>query len=841
MYTYSLENFTFFYPGREKPALQNLNLEIPAGEFLLLSGSSGCGKTTLLRHLKPSLAPHGERRGQIFFQGKPLQMLSQREDAQSIGFVQQSPENQIVTDKVWHELAFGLESLGMETADMRLRIAEMASFFGIQEWFREPIHSLSGGQKQLLNLASVMVMQPSVLILDEPTSQLDPIAAREFLDVLLKVNRELGASIILSEHRLEEVFHLADRVLVMEEGRIVSLAPPRQAAEELRRLQHPMFAAMPAPVRIWSAVPEPGPDCPLTVREGRNWLSERKQRFPLDPDAIPREAEPIGEGKPILQVREASFRYTQDSQDVLRDLSLQIWPGQLYAIVGGNGVGKSTTLSLLSGLRQPQHGQVELDGRLIQRIPREELYSGLIAALPQNPQSLFVKTRVEEDLFEVLDRRGLSRAEQRSRVEAVCHLCQLESLLAFHPYDLSGGEQQRAALAKVLLLAPRVLLLDEPTKGLDAHFKKQLAQILHALCDLGVAVLMVSHDIEFCAAYADRCAMFFDGSVVAEHSPRCFFSEQSFYTTAAHRMAKQELPRAVLAEDVVAAAGGKASPGKTEDAIRIDQKLKRLFSPIDVVEEDCHREKNERPAFIRSEKNSFPQRKPLSSKSRLAILLLLLCVPLTILAGVYLLEDRRYSFISILVLLETMLPFFLAFEGRKPQARELVLIAVLVATGVAGRAAFYMLPQVKPVAAITIIAGICLGGESGFLVGALTAFVSNMLMGQGPWTPWQMLGFGLIGLLAGLLSRWGWLRNRPLPICIFGFLSTFFIYGGLLNPASVLMYQPQPTWEMILSAYVMGIPFDLLHAGGTFLFLLILARPMIEKLERVKQKYGVLS
>ena len=839
---YSLENFTFVYPGREQPALDSLSLQVEPGEFLLLCGSSGCGKTTLLRHLKPTLAPYGRVSGKIDFCGRPLAELSQREQAQSIGFVQQSPDNQIVTDKVWHELAFGLESLGLDSREMRLRVAEMASFFGIQTWFREPVESLSGGQKQLLNLASVLVTRPSVLILDEPTSQLDPIAAQEFLDALVKVNRELGATILISEHRLEEVAPLADRVLVLEQGRPVALGNPREVAAELHHLGHGMFDAMPAPVRIWSAVPEAGPVCPLTVREGRTWLTERQQTQPLDPSRVPVDQPLERVGKPLIRVTDAAFRYERDGRDVVHDLSFQVWPGEFYAIVGGNGVGKSTTLSLLSGVQQPQRGRVEIGGRSIRRIPRQELYTGCIGALPQNPQALFVKKTVEQDLFEVLDQRGLSRTEQRARVEAVCRLCGLESLLASHPYDLSGGEQQRAALAKVLLLAPRILLLDEPTKGLDAQFKKELARILHVLCRLGVTVVLVSHDIEFCAAHADRCAMFFDGGVVAEHTPRRFFSDQSFYTTAAHRMARPLLPQAVLAEDVIAAAGGSLPPPEPDSPV--DQTLRWLFQPMDSEGETDQAEEEPiptEPAFHWPEKSSPPLRRPLAARTKLAILLVLVCVPLTVAAGIYLLNDRRYYLISLLILIETLLPFVLSFEGRKPQPRELVVIAVLVAMGTAGRAAFFMLPQIKPVSAIVIIAGVCLGGETGFLVGALTGFVSNMLVGQGPWTPWQMVGFGLIGLLAGVLARKGWLRTRLGPLCAYGALSTFFIYGGLLNPASVLMYQPHPTWQMFLSAYILGIPFDLLHAGGTVLFLILLARPMVEKLERIKQKYGLLS
>ena len=846
MYTYSLEKFTFSYPGRDYPALDSLSLQIEPGEFLVLCGSSGCGKTTLLRNLKPTLAPHGQTSGTIHFCGRPLAQLSQREQAQSIGFVQQNPDNQIVTDKVWHELAFGLESLGLDSREMRLRVAEMASFFGIQTWFRESVESLSGGQKQLLNLASVLVTRPSVLILDEPTSQLDPIAAQEFLDALVKVNRELGATILISEHRLEEVVPLADRVLVLEQGRQLALGTPRQVAAELHRLAHGMFDAMPTPVRIWSAVPEAGVDCPLTVREGRTWLGDRQRIHPLDPSRIPAEPVRKPEGKPVIRVTEAAFRYTKDGRDVVHDLSFQVWPGELYAIVGGNGVGKSTTLSLLSGIQQPQRGRVEIDGRPIQRIPRQVLYTGCIGALPQNPQALFVKKTVEQDLFEVLDRRGLSQAEQRSRVEAVCRLCGLESLLSSHPYDLSGGEQQRAALAKVLLLAPRILLLDEPTKGLDVQFKQELARILHVLCGLGVTVVLVSHDIEFCAAYADRCAMFFDGGIVAEHTPRRFFSEQSFYTTAAHRMARPFLSQAVLAEDVIRAAGGRLPVVHSDAPVDQAQALRRLFQSTAVSSDEEIDQGEEEPppewvAFHWPEKSNPSPRQPLSPRTKLAILLVLVCVPLTMAAGIYLFGDRRYYLVSTLIILETMFPFVLSFEGRKPQPRELVVIAGLVAMGAAGRAAFFMLPQIKPVSAIVIIAGVCFGGEVGFLVGALTGFVSNMLIGQGPWTPWQMVGFGLIGLLAGVLARKGWLPRRLGPLCVYGALATFFIYGGLLNPASVLMYQPHPTWQMFLSAYILGVPFDLLHAGGTVLFLLLLARPMVEKLERIKQKYGLLS
>ena len=272
-----IENLTFTYPGAAEPTLREVSLEIARGEFLLLCGRSGSGKTTLLRHFKPALTPYGKRSGEILFDGQPLSGLSQKEQASKIGYVMQDPQAQIVTDKVWPELSFGLENLGCDPAVMRLRVAEMASFFGIQNWFHREVSELSGGQKQLLNLAAVMAMQPEMLILDEPTSQLDPIAAGDFLNTLKKINRELGTTILITEHRTEDIFAAADRVAVMENGKLTALGTPGQVGQTLYRNRSPLFSALPAPVRVYYGVHGEG-ESPLTVREGRAWLSREFPR-----------------------------------------------------------------------------------------------------------------------------------------------------------------------------------------------------------------------------------------------------------------------------------------------------------------------------------------------------------------------------------------------------------------------------------------------------------------------------------------------------------------------------------------------------------------------------------
>ena len=539
---FRIEDLTFQYPNSSRKSLDGVSLTIEKGKYVVLCGQSGSGKTTLLRHLKSVLAPHGKRSGKILFADTPLEEVSQRDQSAKIGFVMQNPDDQIVTDKVWHELAFGLESLGVDQKTMRLRVAEMASYFGIQSWFHRDVADLSGGQKQLLNLASIMAMQPEVLILDEPTSQLDPIAASDFLNTVRKINIELGTTILITEHRLEDIYHSADRVVVMEKGKVIASDSPRNVGESLWKQNSPMFAALPTPVRVFYDANAEGP-CPLTVREGRSWLTEtfgNRSLAVTEPEMEPAFPE---EQEPALRVREAWFRYERNSPDVLQGVDFSVPKGILFALVGGNGAGKSTTLKTLCGICRPYRGKVEVFGKNIRNYHNQELYHNCLAMLPQDPKSLFVKKTVREDLEEM--------NRDPEKLLEVAKVCDVEDLLDSHPYDLSGGEQQRAALAKVLLTEPKLLLLDEPTKGLDSFFKLKFADILNKLRDQGITIVMVSHDVEFCAEYADLVSMFFDGQIVTTETPHRFFGQNSFYTTAANRMSRCVFRNAVTAGDVV--------------------------------------------------------------------------------------------------------------------------------------------------------------------------------------------------------------------------------------------------------------------------------------------------
>ena len=529
----AVRDMTFTYPTCNEPAIRDISITLGRGEMAVLCGATGSGKSTLLRLLKRELAPMGEVSGSVAFCGKTIGELSDRESASDIGFVMQNPEQQIVTDKVWHELAFGLENLGTPPAQISRRIAEMASYFGIGDWIDRDTAELSGGQKQLLNLASVLVMQPKLLILDEPTAQLDPIAASDFIATLRRIANDLSITILMAEHRLEDVVPLCDRLLVMDGGTLIADGSPSQVIAALGK-SGDIMCGMPAASRLYAKLSGSGP-CPLTVREGRNFI---ESSYGNTTRGLP-QASHAAESETALEYSEVCFRYDRNGRDVLDGLSLKVSRGEIYCILGGNGSGKTTSLSAAAGLIKPYSGKIKVFGKKLKDYKNRSLYRECLAMLPQDVQTVFLRSTVREEL-----------AECNAELKELPY--DLSPLLEKHPYDLSGGQQQLVALAKVLAAHPRLLLLDEPTKGLDGAAKESFTELLKRLKADGLTVVIVTHDVEFAALCADRCAMFFGGRIVSEGAPREFFSENSFYTTAVSRMTRGYYEGAVTVEDAAA-------------------------------------------------------------------------------------------------------------------------------------------------------------------------------------------------------------------------------------------------------------------------------------------------
>ena len=559
-----IKNLSFTYNGAKSEALSDINLGIESGDFVLLCGESGCGKTTLLKLLKKQLRPAGKLDGCIAYNGTNVDELDERSSVTEIGYVMQNPDNQTVTDKVWHELAFGLESLGESTDVIRRKVAEICGFFGIGEWYHKKTSELSGGQKQLLSLASVMVMNPSVLVLDEPTAQLDPIAASEFLASLRKINEELGITVIIAEHRLEEVFPMANKVVLMDKTSVCLFDTPRSIGEKLAKnaSSHKLSIGMPAAIRLFSALDGVGTN-PLTVKEGKRYIADH---YNADIKHADFEAVDVSGRNVAIEVSGGYFRYERELPDVLSGLDLKIYENEILCILGANGAGKTTLLRILSGVRRLYKGKYRVWDKKIKEYSGNTLYSGNISCLPQNPQNLFVKNTVYSDLFEVTKLLGMSGADAEQKIDGIATRLDIKHLYESHPYDLSGGEQQKAALAKILLMNPKIILLDEPTKGLDAYSKKTFAGILADLKMDGKTIVIVTHDVEFAAEYADRCAMFFDGQIVSIANRVDFFATNRYYTTAAARMTRPMFENAVTVDMAVALckANGKRIQNDTE-------------------------------------------------------------------------------------------------------------------------------------------------------------------------------------------------------------------------------------------------------------------------------------
>lgn len=559
------EDLSFKYLEGEKDAISRLNFTINKGEFVVIMGESGCGKSTLLKMIKSELLPAGQESGRLLYKGQEIEEVEERTKVSEIGFVMQNVDAQIVTDRVYHELAFVLESLSYKTEEIRLKVGEMASYFGIEDLFRKKTNELSGGEKQLVNLASVMVTGPELLLLDEPTSKLDPIAASEFISTLHKINVELGTTIVLVEHRLEEVFSIADRVMLMEEGKLLAFDKPRQVGKFL--VNHKMIAGAPKAVVLYKEMPIPEVNCPLNVKEGKEYIrdnfSNTKNIFEPEVFSIKNK---LGQKKKsnietknkeisvsdekILELKDIWFRYEKEERDVLRGVNLSVAKGEVFSLLGGNGAGKSTLFSAICGLQKPYRGKVLIDKLNIRKYKDKDFYGKKICMLPQEPINVFFKTQVYEDYIDVLD-SSLSLEEKESKIKKAADTLKIEGLMKKHPYDLSGGELQKCAIGKLLLLEPEIILLDEPTKGIDGCGKEELVKIIHQLKEKKVTVVTVTHDVEFAADISDRCGMLFDGEILAVETPHNFFGKNNFYTTAVNRMSKDIYDNVIKLEELV--------------------------------------------------------------------------------------------------------------------------------------------------------------------------------------------------------------------------------------------------------------------------------------------------
>lgn len=507
----AFDDFSFSYPNynsKKNPLIGPFSFEIPEGSFTILTGKTGCGKTTLLKSCKPELTPCGTKHGAITIFGNTTDCLTTEESAHLIGYVSQNADNQLICSEVWHELAFGLENVGTNQKLMRRRVAELAHFFGMNSWLHQSVPTLSGGQKQLLVLASTLALEPRILLLDEPTSQLDPVAAHSFLHALFRVNRELGITVVVATHSPELMVPYATNNLELEDG-LLNEKPLAKAAglekQETFARTNGKAHIQKTPIKANSA------EAMLPTPPNAN---SQKRFFSRTSNAETPTSSYLNTSTPtVITVKNASFRYSKKEPFVLRDCSLSIKQGTLHAVVGANACGKSTLLSLIAGTLKPERGKIK------NKLAASQGF------IPQDPKALFVCDSVLEELQEWQNSVGYSDKE----IQTILEELDLFSCAHQHPYDLSGGQAQLLAFAKVLLTKPQLLLLDEATKGLDAKTKVIVASLCKSLTKKGTTILLVTHDLEFAWCIADETTMLFDGMDACTEPARVFFANNLFY------------------------------------------------------------------------------------------------------------------------------------------------------------------------------------------------------------------------------------------------------------------------------------------------------------------------
>ena len=596
-----IRDLTFAYAAGDEPVLSDINIDIGSGEFVIIMGSSGSGKTTLLKMLKRNMIPAGRYSGRVYIYGKEADKLTDRENAAGIGYVSQDPDNQIVTDKVWHELAFGLENLGMDNVTIRKKVAEMSEYFGITGWYDREVSKLSGGQKQILNLASVMVMQPGILLLDEPTANLDPLAAIRFLDVVKRINQELGVTVVMVEHNLEHIYADADRIIAIDKGRVAANSSPKKAAADIITAGSFLIVGLPVASRLYSGYNKKNgnsvvsynnvnidsnnknnhilsDEIPLTVKEGRRWYVNYKKVYGKD---ITKDKDKINNfaGKSIINDKvikkdvleednitgnknkkrigfikknnlenKSSRKNTDNIENTvcqLKNVSYS-YNKKLPYIIDGVDVSfkEGRITAILGGNGAGKSTMLKLIAGIIKPVCGKIISNKRIIMLPQDPKAVFTEVSVEEELAEVLMDKGngiynnMPMEDKREIVEQIIEEFGLNDIRKNNPYDISGGQQEKLAIAKVLLLKPEVLLLDEPTNGLDPYFKKTLGKLLKKINADGVTIIIVSHDLEFVDSFCDDVIMLFDRKVAAQDSTHKFLRDNMFYTTNYYRIIK---------------------------------------------------------------------------------------------------------------------------------------------------------------------------------------------------------------------------------------------------------------------------------------------------------------
>lgn len=533
---YKVENLTYYYPEAEKAALNNISMEIEDGEFVLVAGGSGSGKSSLARALA-GLIPDfygGRIGGKVYFQGRDIRAMDRGKLAREIGMVFQDPEKQIVQTHVEAEIAFGLENLGLDNEEMLRRVAEVVCFMDLEKIRGAFTANLSGGQKQKLALASVLAMQPRALVLDEPTSQLDPVAAEDILNLVKRLNEEMGFTVIMIEQRLERCLHLADRVLIMEKGGIAYDGNAREVARSAIKSGMPF---VPPVARFFAGLEVPS--VPLTVKDGRKMLrsfisnknhGEEKQDVLRHGGGLSTHAP---EQKSAVRLKNLWFTYP-GGQEVLKDVNIDIKEGEFVAILGENGAGKSTMLRQLTGLLRPDRGTVEVLGKDVGRNGYKEIRRHT-AYLSQNPNDYLFQDTVEDELLFTLKNFGF---KDKSAVDEMLERFHLARYRRVNPRDLSSGERQRVALASVLVMSPGLIILDEPTRGVDFRLKAELGRFLQQETAKGRTVIVVTHDVEFAAEYAARVVMMFSGRVVSDGGKHEVLGKSVFYSPQLGKMCR---------------------------------------------------------------------------------------------------------------------------------------------------------------------------------------------------------------------------------------------------------------------------------------------------------------